>query len=62
VVDPNGRVSSARILRGGTTGEAFRLRATEELQTWEFHPAMRNGEPIDVDIVVEIPFRFQTIH
>ena len=62
VVDPNGRVSSARILRGGTAGEAFRLRATEELQTWEFHPAMRNGEPIDVDIVVEIPFRFHTIH
>jgi len=24
---------------------------------WEFEPAARNGVPVDVDAVVEIPFR-----
>jgi outer membrane biosynthesis protein TonB len=31
--------------------------AGEALAKWQFSPAMRNGEPIDVDILVEIPFR-----
>jgi hypothetical protein len=30
-----------------------------ELQTWEFKPTLRNGEPIDVDVVLEIPFEFR---
>jgi Gram-negative bacterial TonB protein C-terminal len=59
VIDRNGHVSSARILRGGTTGEAFRLKAIEELGTWEFQPALRNGDPIEVDMVLEISFRFR---
>ena len=33
----------------------LRLKAIAELENWEFKPALRNGEPIDVDIVVEIP-------
>lgn len=57
VIDRSGHVIGARILRGGTTGEAFRLKAIEELETWEFQPALRNGEPIEVDVVLEIPFR-----
>ena len=36
VVERTGRISAARILRG-TAGDAFRRRALEELQTWEFH-------------------------
>ena len=59
LIDRNGRISGTRILRGGTTGEAFRLKAIEELETWEFQPALRNGEPIDVDVVLEIAFRFR---
>jgi TonB family protein len=57
VIDRNGRVTGARILRGGSTGEGFRLRALEELETWEFQPALRNGEPIEVDAVFEISLR-----
>jgi len=58
IVDHNGHVSGVRILRGGATGEAFRAKAIEELETWEFQPAFRNGEAIDVDVVLEISFRF----
>jgi TonB family protein len=31
--------------------------AEEALAKWEFEPAQRNGNPIDVDAVFEIPFR-----
>jgi TonB family protein len=54
IIDRNGRIASARILRS-TAVQAFQLKAIAELETWEFKPALRNGEPIEVDIVVEIP-------
>jgi TonB family protein len=31
--------------------------AVEALRKWEFEPAMRDGKPIDVDALVDIPFR-----
>lgn len=55
-IDSSGRVSAARVLRGPSS-EAFRRRAADELQTWEFEPALRNGSPIAVDVVLELPFR-----
>jgi TonB family protein len=58
IIDRDGHVSGVRVLRGGATAEAFRQRALEELQTWEFQPALRNGEPVDIDVVLEIPFQF----
>ncbi len=30
--------------------------AAEALAKWEFEPALRNGAPVDVDAVFEIPF------
>ncbi len=35
--------------------------ATEALRKWEFTPARRDGRPVDVDIVIEIPFRLRTL-
>jgi hypothetical protein len=29
----------------------------EALRKWQFAPAMREGKPVDVDALVEIPFR-----
>jgi len=35
--------------------------ATEALRKWEFTPARRDGNPVDVDIVIEIPFRLRPL-
>jgi hypothetical protein len=58
VLDSRGRVLAPRVLNGPSS-ESFRRRALAELQTWEFKPTLRNGEPIDVDVVLEIPFEFR---
>lgn len=58
VIDSKGRVLSPQILRG-LNSEPFRRRAVAELRTWEFKPSLRNGEAIDVDVVLEIPFEFR---
>jgi hypothetical protein len=34
-------------------------RVVEDLAKWEFRPAVRNGEAVEVEVVIEIPFRFQ---
>jgi hypothetical protein len=56
VIDRVGRLSSVRLLQG-PPGEAFRARATEELGTWEFKPALLNGEPMEVDAVLDFTLR-----
>jgi TonB family protein len=55
-IDRSGRVSSVRVLRGPAS-EALRSRVIEELETWVFTPALRNREPVAVDVVIEFPFR-----
>jgi hypothetical protein len=55
-IDASGKVSAARVLRGPVS-EAFRRRVADELQSWEFEPALRNGTPTAVDVVVELPFQ-----
>ena len=56
LLDHTGRVTAAKVIRGGRASEEFRRKALEELETWEFMPALRNGVPVDVDVVLEIPF------
>jgi hypothetical protein len=34
--------------------------AIADLESWEFLPALRNLEPVDIDLVVEIPFGIKT--
>lgn len=58
VIDTKGHLLSPQVLRGPSS-EPFRRRAIAELRTWEFKPALRNGEAIDVDAVLEIPFAFR---
>jgi outer membrane biosynthesis protein TonB len=31
--------------------------AEEAMGKWQFEPALRNGQPVDVDALIEIPFR-----
>jgi TonB family protein len=54
VIGREGTVSSIELLRGAD--ERLNASAEEALSKWEFYPATRNGQPVDVDVVVEIPF------
>ena len=55
VVRKDGAVGSVELVHG--LDVRLDRSAEEALAKWQFAPAMRNGEPIDVDILVEIPFR-----
>lgn len=50
----DGNVSLVEVIRGAD--ERLNRSAIEALAKWEFYPAMRSGQPIDVDVVVEVPF------
>jgi TonB family protein len=54
VVDKQGRVSGVELVRG--IDDRLNKSAEEALSKWEFFPATRKGEPVDVDVLVEIPF------
>lgn len=54
VVRTNGRVDLLRILKG--VDPRLDRSAEEALLKWEFVPAERNGVPVEVDLVAEIPF------
>jgi hypothetical protein len=48
-----GKVESVAAIDGsGTVADA----AIQDLMSWEFLPALRNREPVDIDLIVEIPF------
>lgn len=55
VIGKDGRVSTVELLRG--IDERLNQSAEEALSKWEFTPATRHGDPVEVDVVVEIPFR-----
>ena len=54
VIGREGKVGSIEVIRGAD--ERLNRSAEEALAKWEFSPATRNGQPVDVDVVVEIPF------
>ena len=54
-IHKDGRVDGVTIVKGRHPG--LYQRAIEDLQSWQFHPASHNGASVDVDVVVEIPFR-----
>jgi TonB family protein len=54
VIDREGLVKSIELVRGADG--RLNKSAVEALSKWEFYPATRNGLPVDVDVVVEIPF------
>jgi TonB family protein len=54
VIRINGRVDLLRVLKG--VDPRLDHSAEEALRKWEFEPAERNGAPVEVDVVAEIPF------
>jgi TonB family protein len=54
VIDEEGKVSHVELVRGAD--DRLNQAAVEALAKWEFYPATRHGEPVEVDVLVEIPF------
>jgi len=55
VIGKDGRVSTVELVRG--LDDRLNQTAEEALAKWEFEPATRHGEPVEVDVLVEIPFK-----
>ena len=55
VIRKNGRVDSVRLLQH--LDDRLDQSAQDAIDQWRFEPALRNGQPVDVDALIEIPFR-----
>ncbi len=55
VIRADGSVGSVRVLRG--VDERLDRYAREAVAQWQFHPARRNGTPVDVEATFQIPFK-----
>ena len=56
IVGTDGNVHQIRLVR--PLGLGLDEIARSKLQTWRFYPATRNGEPVAVEMVVEVAFDF----
>ncbi len=59
VIGIDGLVSGIEVVRGADN--RLNASAIEALGKWEFFPATRAGEPVAVDVLVEIPFRLKAL-
>jgi TonB family protein len=57
VIDKTGHVSGVEVIRG--LDERLNKSAEEAMSKWEFYPATRQGIPVEVDVLVEIPFHLE---
>jgi len=55
IIRKNGTVDSIRVVRG--VDPQLDQNAMAALAKWKFRPAARNGEPVEMEAVVHIPFR-----
>jgi TonB family protein len=59
IIHTDGYVYNINVVKG--LDQRLDKSATEALRKWVFAPARRDGNPVDVDIVIEIPFRLQPL-
>ncbi len=55
VIRKDGTVDSIALLQH--LDDRLDQSAQEAMDKWRFEPALRDGQPVDVDAVIEIPFR-----
>ncbi len=55
VIDKTGRVSRITIQR--VLGMGLDEKAVEKLKTWRFEPSLREGQPVAVEVSVEVSFK-----
>jgi TonB family protein len=53
-VNANGRVGAVHVLR--STNTVFEATAVSTVKKWKFKPAQKNGQPIPVQVTVEMKF------
>ena len=54
-VDTKGRVAAVRVLRSDE--KAFEQSAVDTVKKWKFKPAQKNGQPVPVQVTVEMKFQ-----
>ena len=54
-IGPDGRVHNARVLR--PLGMGLDERAVDAVKKWKFKPAMKDGNPVWMQVTVEVLFR-----
>ncbi len=54
-IDANGSVMDCKVVK--PLGMGLDEKAVESVRTWKFKPAMRNGTPVPVRVMVEVSFR-----
>lgn len=57
IIRKDGSVDSIQLVRG--PDPLLEQNAIEALAKWRFHPATRNGVPVELEAVVHIPFHFR---
>lgn len=55
VIEKGGKLNPALVMTSLTP--AVQQAVLQDLKSWEFQPATRNGVPIDIEIVIEFSFR-----
>ena len=55
IIRKDGHVDMVRVLN--PVDQRLDQSAIDALRKWEFEPASRSGQPVEVDVLVEIPFR-----
>jgi hypothetical protein len=56
MIRKDGKIDGISLL--SNAGPAFAQAVIQDLASWEFKPATRDGAAVDVDVVLEIPFSF----
>jgi len=59
VIRRDGRVDQVRLVQG--IDERLDASALAAFAKWEFQPATKNGVPVDLEAVVQIPFRLRKV-
>jgi len=54
IVEKDGHPSHIRVLKG--LGMGLDENAIEAVKSWKFEPAMKDGQPVRVEIAVEVNF------
>ena len=56
VVNPDGTVGAARVVRSLDNRFGLDEKAIEAVRQWRFRPALRFGRPVAVRVVIELTF------